>query len=339
MTEAEQERSGPGISALGYFLFPPVWLGGSPADAIPTEPRGVWDRIAEVKLPQGIKAWCFRNGLFAFDLSNWEFGAHTAWADPTVVQARDRWRTYVMNTHLACLFTASKGAARTLTPMIVGPDDIVHFHDNGVVSCGGMLATTGALNAKWESHGEEAPDDWRLKRGTTLSLDAINKSYALLDSILRHQPATEILPLIDLTLRAAVAHMSKTPDAALIQAWAAIERILTSVWESYLADNRARENDAPGRVFINSDRRGLLTGRDFTISVVSEILSLLDQIPPDLYRRLAPVRQARNRWMHQLTPTSAAESAQGLQLAFDLLRHVHNVDLDLVPEIMFARGF
>jgi hypothetical protein len=189
------------------------------------------------------------------------------------------------------------------------------------------------------NRGENAPKDWRLKRGTIVSLDVLNASYARLDSILGHQSATEILPLTDLALRAAVAHMSKTTDAALIQAWAVVERILTGVWESYLTENRTRGNEIGGRVFINSDRRDLLTGRDFTISVVSEILSLLGKIPPDLYRRLAPVRQARNRWMHRLAPINAVESAQGLQLAFDLLRHVYGIDLDPVPEIMFARGF
>jgi hypothetical protein len=72
--------------------------------------------------------------------------------------------------------------------------------------------------------------------------------------------------------------------------------------------------------------------------VVSEILSLLDVLPDEIYRRLKPVRQARNEWMHQLEPVSANASARSLSTTFDLLRHVHRIDLDPLPDVMFARG-
>jgi hypothetical protein len=131
--------------------------------------------------------------------------------------------------------------------------------------------------------------------------------------------------------------MSQTFDASLIQSWAAIERRLTDVWDRYIAQNRERRVDGKVETFINA-KRTLTGGRDFTISIVSEILSLLDLIPSDLYQRLAPVRRARNDWMHALTPVSGSASAQSLHVAFDLLRAVDGIDLDPVPEIMFSSG-
>jgi hypothetical protein len=195
------------------------------------------------------------------------------------------------------------------------------------------------LRGHWTTLDGPIPsNDWRLLRGTVVAEEAIEQSYEQLNAILSAENATDLLPLIDVALRAATAFSSKAFDAALIQSWAAIERMLTSMWESYIADNREREEDGESKLFINSQRRALLTGRDFTASVVSEALSLLDVLPANLYRRLAPIRRARNGWMHELTPVSAADSARSVDLVFALLRHVYGVRLDPTPEIVFARG-
>jgi hypothetical protein len=320
-----------GVESFGYYLLPPVWLGES-LTGPSAESRGAWDQIERTELPERITAFCFRIGLFAFNLARWPPGA-PAPRDPATAQERVRWRSALMNTHLACLYTASKRRGASLMPMLVTPNDIVHVHNNGVVSASGMLAITGLLRTPSVAE----PSDWRLSRSTVISTNVIRESYNVLASILDTAPGHEILPLIDLALRAAVAHMGKTFDAALIQAWGVVERILTDKWDRYLGDNRTRE--ALGEeVFINAERKEFLSGRDFTISIVIEALSLLDVIPFEMYRRLGPVRKARNRWMHELRPITVNDSFQALQLAFDLLRFAYGIDLDPVPDVMFASG-
>lgn len=333
------EAREPDVIGFAYVLMPPVWLGGSLAEADLAAPRGTWDEIARAELTSGITAWCFRNGLFAFDLTEWPLGA-PGWADAETVRERDRWRTHLVNTHLACLYTASKRRGPTLHPMLVNPDDLIHLHSPDTFSAGGMVATTQVLRANWTTNSGPPPkDDWRLLRGTTVDLDAITQSYDQLDEILSTGNADQLLPVVDVALRGSVAHYAKAWDAALIQSWAAIERLLTGIWETYIAENRERVRDGERKVFINADRKDqLLKGRDYTISVVSEILSLLDVLPDEIYRRLKPIRQARNGWMHQLEPVSASASAQSLSILFDLLRHLHRIDLDPLPDVMFARG-
>jgi hypothetical protein len=90
------------------------------------------------------------------------------------------------------------------------------------------------------------------------------------------------------------------------------------------------------RGFITAERKKFLTGRDMTISVVSEVLSIVDLLPIELYERLGPARRSRNNWIHALSPVSANESAQSLALAFDLLRFLYCIDLDPTPEVMLG---
>jgi hypothetical protein len=72
--------------------------------------------------------------------------------------------------------------------------------------------------------------------------------------------------------------------------------------------------------------------------MLSEMLSVLELLPLDLYQRLAPARRARNSWMHALAPVSAQASAHSMELAFDLLRFPHGIDLDPAPDVMFGSG-
>jgi hypothetical protein len=339
--EAEHDL---GVHSFGYFLWPPAWLGEGLKDAPAAEPRGVWDRIAEAELSDEITAWCHRNGIFAFDLEGWAPGSPApVEAHPMeITQEHQRARATLLNTHLACLYTASKRIdGRQLSPMLVTQGDILHYHHNAeVFSASGTLAITEVLRANWNTRlGPPPAGDWRFLRETNvLSRKAIASAYDLLSAILTNEQFTRILPVSDLALRAAVAHMSRTFDASLIQSWAAVERLLTDVWERYIADNRGRPLDGSSGVFINGKRKEILTGRDFPISVVSETLSLLNLISFEQYQRLRPVRQARNSWIHALSPVPAGASAQALHLAFDLLRSVYGIDLDPVPEVMLGSG-
>ncbi len=79
--------------------------------------------------------------------------------------------------------------------------------------------------------------------------------------------------------------------------------------------------------FINAERREKLTeSPDFTASVVSEILSLTDNVPVDLYRDVSTVRRVRNAWMHELQPVTRAE-AELAKVAERMLSFVEGIDL------------
>lgn len=239
-----------------------------------------------------------------------------------------------MNAHLACLYTARKRIDNMSgAPMAVGPPDLIRVQDDGGMSLSGNPHLGELLRAGQEGRA----GDWRLARSELVSKEAMEESLSLLGAMLTNA-GSEALPLAALALRAAAAHHDHNFDSSLIQSWALAEKLLTTIWERYLDESRDRDFGEEDGPFISAKRRETLTGRDFTISVVCEVLSLLDRLPFGLYRRQGAVRRARNKWMHQLEPVEVAESAQSLFLALDLLRLVWGIDLDPLPAIMLVSG-
>ena len=331
-----------GVTSFGYFLYPPTWLGASPLEGTPEDPRSVWDPIVTgVSLPEGIKATCIRNGLFRFDLADWALGApipREESPEPGVRVERIRWRTVLMNAHLACLYTAQKRIdGRGRAPMVVTPRKLMNVQDDGGTSVIDAPELGELLRLQWTSTSPRpAPTDWRLARTDVISIEAIQHSFELLRPMITADG--ELLGLAALALKSAAAHDSQDFDAGLIQSWALVERLVTTLWERYLEENRDRELDGVAQRFISARRRKFLTDPGPPVAVVSEILSLLDLLPFEFYTRLEPIRKARNRWTHSLRPAGAKHSAASLEMAFDLLRHVHGVDLDPGSEIMLMSG-
>lgn len=87
-------------------------------------------------------------------------------------------------------------------------------------------------------------------------------------------------------------------ETSLVLSWFIIETFLQKKWKQWL-DSRNQEFE-DGSKRINSDRfNGLTEGRDYPISVVSNILELSDAIPFKLYRDINYVRGIRNDIVHQ----------------------------------------
>lgn len=329
------------IQGVGYFLYPPVWLEASPLEGTAEDLRSTWDPIALAALPSGIRVRCFRNGLFTFDLRGWTPGAPTSGDeadDFETMTERIRWRSALLNAHLACLFTAWKRVdSKTRTPMVVTPAQLITVQEDLGMSVTNAPEIGELLRVDWTSLSEPPSSDWRLERSEIVSRQAVDDSFALLEALLQ-RPDGQYLTLADLALRSVAAHQAQNFDASLIQSWAITEKLLTSLWEGYLEDNREREVDGRLVTFINRERRDVLTGRDLPISMLSEILSLLDLLPYEMFTRLKPIRQARNNWIHSLKPITGSQSAASADMALDLLRFVHGVDLDPAPDVMIVSG-
>ena len=105
------------------------------------------------------------------------------------------------------------------------------------------------------------------------------------------------------------------------------------LWNRYVDENRLRQVAGTEVVFINSDRRDkLIKSRDFTPSVISEILSLTNRLPFELYQEISKVRQARNEWLHDLRPVSRDDASRAVKTAEQMLSLVDKVDLALPLE-------
>lgn len=119
---------------------------------------------------------------------------------------------------------------------------------------------------------------------------------------------------------------------SLITAWGIIEKLLQARWQRYIDDHREVQVEVAGELvpLVNSERaKKLRDGNNFTASVVTETLVCLEQLPFALYKPLNQVRDARNKWMHELRPVTRDAAHSALQLAQGMLRQIEGIDLSI----------
>ena len=123
-------------------------------------------------------------------------------------------------------------------------------------------------------------------------------------------------------------------ETAHVVSWAIIEYCVNFIWSSFL-DESAGVNALEGDVkFLNSERRQKLTGRDFSISTITEVLSLNGKIDFETYCELNRVRGHRNRWLHKMTPIPSVDACAALNLSVRLLRLTQLLDVEFfIPSI------
>lgn len=86
-------------------------------------------------------------------------------------------------------------------------------------------------------------------------------------------------------------------ETSLVLAWFIVEGSIARLWERHLDGlNREYEN---GQKKINGKRHDFLVGRDFTISIVSNLLELWDALPNSLFKDIDAIRGFRNRIVHK----------------------------------------
>src|SRR5262249_11740569 len=83
---------------------------------------------------------------------------------------------------------------------------------------------------------------------------------------------------------------------SLVLAWFVIESVLAQKWRTWI-ESKQREIGKEKR--INTDRWKVLEGRDYPVSVLSNMLELLDLLPYETYKRVDKVRGYRNSTVHQ----------------------------------------
>ncbi len=118
-------------------------------------------------------------------------------------------------------------------------------------------------------------------------------------------------------------------DTAIVLAWFISESIILKIWRDHLSDLNSDAD--PGRQRINTDRLNFLTGRDFPISSISNILELFGSIPLDLFRDVDAVRRFRNKVVHSDSRYSAtAANAQlAIKTALELAKREYGIDFGL----------
>lgn len=117
-------------------------------------------------------------------------------------------------------------------------------------------------------------------------------------------------------------------STALILSWFVIESYLFAYWNKLLDSKNITHDDGSKR--ISSERREYLLGRDYPLSVISNMLELFDQTSFETFRKIDKVRKIRNKIVHPDNDESSC-GHEICQTAFDIIkefvRHETGVDL------------
>jgi hypothetical protein len=335
---------------LGYYHWPGIWVGRAPG----TEPAPlggenfVLSELQEEVLTgqaADIRFHALREGRFIFDFSNDESRSDPIDQEFDFDQSIELAvrRAEVLNAHVLCLHRALSVEQRLALPKsVVSPIDFISYQSLAPNPDYGWIEQrlTPLLTAdSIANYNQLSPTshDWRLSMRQIVSLTTLEASIDLLGNLLVHE-GVDVMPIADLYLRATAFFEAHDYNLALVAAWTIIEALLQSRWERYVDANRTRTIDGVDSTFINAERRArLVSGRDYTASVISETLSLLGEIPHGLYTELDRVRNDRNRFMHALTLVSRASADRALNVAERMLSLVEGLDL-AIPRLSRLGG-
>ena len=316
----EPDRVGPVVE--GYFHLPPVWVGEAP---LPEQVRVLNPSVHHAAayratLRCGIDVRVNRDGLFLFDFTRWLV------APPVIIpgfvkpkapyyaprghqEAEDSAeaaaiiRAQVMNAHQVCLVTArwqlthSGGSfgypvtawnthkALTLDTPPSYWDDVESHH---------------ALAQNLVNNKDQVVRE-RLPSRSIVPLNIVQRSFAILDDILETGDLTT-LRLIEGGFIAMNRRREKRFGEAITLGWTVCEQLISLAWRRMLDGVRNTASDR-----MSKERRKKLTGRDYTASVMTELLEIHGDIDQEVFRMLDVARKARNAWAHEMRSPHEAE--------------------------------
>jgi hypothetical protein len=338
------------LSPVLCYYWPRVWLAGRPGpshDQI--DLLSLHDLVYETDITQGLRAKAYRLGLFVFDFSRWRKDAEAP-ADglnelDRLIERKMR-RISVFNAHLICLYDAvARSQNFLLDKTLISHEDTISAGDFGdpFSGMGGGIGlplteictryTPDFMVTRGLHEVYAAQMKWSIQYHSRLVVteDALKRSFATLAGVLDHSSDHSLL-LVEILAHGCKAFEDHNYSLALVTAWAVIEKMLQARWHGYIDGERAAREIVDGQQVprVNSDRaKKLKDGNNFTASVVTECLTCLSLLPFPLYKPLNQVRDARNKWMHELRPVTRDAASQAVQLAQDMLRQVEGIDLTI----------
>jgi hypothetical protein len=115
-------------------------------------------------------------------------------------------------------------------------------------------------------------------------------------------------------------------ESSIIMSWFVCEKILSEKWLVHL---NSLNTECLGVKRINSKRLKHLMDRDYTISVIINILELWEELSFEQYLKLEKVRVARNKIAHgdRRYKASADDASNAIESAIKLIQQTHNLRL------------
>ncbi|MCL4505493.1 MAG: hypothetical protein M1434_12455 [Chloroflexi bacterium] len=187
-------------------------------------------------------------------------------------------------------------------------------------------ATGVADYAEWFLIGNPQYDQMRTVGRRSVPLAVFDQLASDFKCVLQEQ--TLVRPLAQIT-KSLSEYKAGNYDISLILAWFVVESQVTKLWDSYLSSCNTQFDDGSKR--LNSQRIDNLTSRDYTISIVSNILELNGVLRTPVFRRIDKIRSIRNKLVHQESTSvcTAEDSQQALTLAIEMVLDNKAIDIRL----------
>lgn len=121
---------------------------------------------------------------------------------------------------------------------------------------------------------------------------------------------------------------------ALMLSWFVCESALWAHWKAFLEASNREFSDGSKR--ISSHRRQTLTGRDYPVSVVSNLLELSGEVSYETFGRIDAVRGYRNKVVHQEPDFTCGliHCEEAVELALKLA--LQGSGIQVIPNLSFS---
>lgn len=107
-------------------------------------------------------------------------------------------------------------------------------------------------------------------------------------------------------------------ETSIVLSWFITEAALSQLWKKHIDSLNTERTDGQKR--INRQRKDFLTGRDFTISMVSNLLELWGALPHSQFQDIDTIRGLRNKIVHCHNFVPGASEAQlAIKTAQDMI--------------------
>src|SRR5262249_49635090 len=84
-------------------------------------------------------------------------------------------------------------------------------------------------------------------------------------------------------------------QTSIVLAWFITESLINAIWLDHIG---SLNKEVEGQKRISKEREDILTGRDFTISIITNALELSGILPFPLFKDIDRVRRVRNKIVH-----------------------------------------
>ncbi len=187
------------------------------------------------------------------------------------------------------------------------------------------IASTFQMGRYSGSYRPELPIEFdsKIMMRHVISLNAITLAGTLFEKVI-FSPGME-KPLSSFA-KSVAEYKVGNYETSLILAWFITEASMSRLWESHIDSLNCEL--AGGRRRINRERKDFLTGRDFSISIVSNMLELFDVLNRDLFEDIDTVRGYRNKIVHARNFTAGAAEAQlSMKTALSMIERLWKIRL------------